>query len=291
MNAFQKAWRGEERLWKVWWLGGCGLAILEYCWGRTIVRGLYCAAPGGPHGDAQFAYLLATTPILFLWTAQWRCAFNVTWRPWGYLARIVLPISVVISSLSLLHGFALLNDDPAAWAIERSTPRPSASAGQSSPPVAVQTPQYLPYHAPEVTAAEPPAPAAPAQPYVAETPRYPTANDWQAAPTAAVPEQRAMPPLLGRTSASTQIAEESGVGEVAFQRLPNSAILKLTDQINGCRGGRYFYEEAGDGLTSRDGCWAARAPSIIIEYRGGDTFQYPLDSFVAVSYVFSALTQ
>ncbi len=80
--------KGEERLWKPYWLGGFVGAI---CW--QILAFL-----------AEFAGLFVWILVIVLsvfyqfWIlpAIWRCAFNVDSKVWGYLARV----SVVFAALA-----------------------------------------------------------------------------------------------------------------------------------------------------------------------------------------------
>ncbi|MEX3954162.1 hypothetical protein AB4Y40_41650 [Paraburkholderia sp. EG287B] len=293
MNAIQRAWRGEERLWKVWWLWGYGPAFALYVWVRTVVFGLYRAAPGGVHGDAVFAYLLGGVSVtVFIGVTTWRCAFNVEWRQWGYFARVATVIGICYVAAVIPHNLALLQDDPAAWAIETGTSPSSLDAGQPSEPAIVQMPQNIPAPASEVVA---PAPTVPTQPDVTPNLVFPEKKVAPRAPAPVVPAQpiqRALPPLLSPPTPAPQSAQESGeVGEIAYRHVGNEPSLKLTDQVGACRGGHYFWEDAADGLSSRDGCWAACGSVIVIEYRGGYTVQYPVESFVAVSDVFSTFTQ
>lgn len=83
-----RGWRGEERLWKVTWLGYVGgafvLAVLAY--GLVVFLG----------GAAKYAFGLSVI-ALNVWglVAMWRCAGNVNWRGWFYLGRTIVIASLV----------------------------------------------------------------------------------------------------------------------------------------------------------------------------------------------------
>jgi len=106
-NAFQRAWRGQERLWKIYWgylfLGSAILMI-----GSTIVVPFVATIP-------FLGRILATTPVLAIpvyWAlvtvCMWRCAFNCGWRGWGiiavgqmFLAWIGILLNVIAALLHL----------------------------------------------------------------------------------------------------------------------------------------------------------------------------------------------
>jgi hypothetical protein len=82
------AFRGEEKLWKVWWLAGIPLACMT---GALViaaerVRGLGTWAWGW--GDACDAMRLLVYLVWFM--LAWRCSKNVQIPVWTPLARVVL---------------------------------------------------------------------------------------------------------------------------------------------------------------------------------------------------------
>ena len=85
---FSKAWRGEERLWKVWWL--IGLLLLIPIGTITIIARL----PELP--VAVFITLLVTQVVLyFAWFRMaWTCAKNVNHIGWMYAARVVVVLKL-----------------------------------------------------------------------------------------------------------------------------------------------------------------------------------------------------
>jgi len=92
-----RAFQGEERLWKVWWLAGIPVA-----WATSALvvaaehlRGLGAWAWGW--GDAcDVARLL----IYLAWfRLAWRCSSNVESPVWTPLARVVLSAGLVLSAM------------------------------------------------------------------------------------------------------------------------------------------------------------------------------------------------
>ncbi len=85
---FIGAWTyGEERLWKPFWLGGLVGGII---WSIIIA----IAELGGVYVTLLFQILYLIYSIWIL-VCVWRCAFNVDWVGWGYIARALTILSVV----------------------------------------------------------------------------------------------------------------------------------------------------------------------------------------------------
>jgi hypothetical protein len=85
-------WRGEEQLWVVW--------LYNWTFG-TLFR---MASP--PLLESQSTAIVATVLALglalsvYIGVSLWRCAFNVGWRPAGYIVRalvIAMPLLLVAS--------------------------------------------------------------------------------------------------------------------------------------------------------------------------------------------------
>jgi hypothetical protein len=104
MSFIKRSWRGEEKLWRVFWLYGVllGIAIsIVY----AIIKGLLDL--GWPMVVAAMAFYAVYQ--FWLLVSQWRCAWNVNWRGWGYIARFL----VVLGFLGWIFGVAavLLSKD------------------------------------------------------------------------------------------------------------------------------------------------------------------------------------
>ena len=95
-NLVLRIWRGEERLWKVYWLvailGGWALATLVGAMVRT-----------------GFLYDLLGLALLVIFAGYcavgvWRCAFNVQRMIWGYAARAIIAVSLVYFVVAIVQG-------------------------------------------------------------------------------------------------------------------------------------------------------------------------------------------
>jgi hypothetical protein len=94
-----KAWRGQERLWKVWWLLGVPLHVVWW----TLYIDLWLS------GLAPESFLLITVwvwPVLralliayaalyLAWCfVAWRCAGNAGRRIWSIAARVLIGVGL-----------------------------------------------------------------------------------------------------------------------------------------------------------------------------------------------------
>jgi predicted ferric reductase len=91
---------GERPLWKAFWFlfGG----------GYVMLLGLNGAMLGAFHGSAAFETIRTSLALLFVafvlacMTAVWRCARNVGWPGWTWIARIVM-VYVMFVTLRSTH--------------------------------------------------------------------------------------------------------------------------------------------------------------------------------------------
>jgi hypothetical protein len=98
MNFFKQGWLGKEKLWKVTWLGYIGLIIVVVLLTISMV---------GTVGDNAMLFMTPVVLVVNIWgiVAMWRCAPNVNWRGWMYIARVL----VVLTAVGwLLEGAGLL---------------------------------------------------------------------------------------------------------------------------------------------------------------------------------------
>ena len=94
----QRCFHGQAALWKVYWLAGvAGSWVIA-----TIVINLI-------HFDL-FPPLLGIVVMLAygIWVgiSIWRCAFNTSWKGWGYAARAVIVFTAVLAIVELIRGVA-----------------------------------------------------------------------------------------------------------------------------------------------------------------------------------------
>jgi|GEM_PF-1807145 len=92
----RSAWAGEVRLWKAFWLYFVLLLNLG-----VLVVGYVVGTFGLPY----LAVWIVMAPVM-VWAAVsvWRCAFNARWRGWGYLARIVVVVQMLLAGIHIISG-------------------------------------------------------------------------------------------------------------------------------------------------------------------------------------------
>ncbi len=79
-------WLGEEKLWKAYWLIGGGWLF------TVLVENLVDLGWLG-----QISRLLLLVGYsLYLAVSIWRCALNTAWKSWGYAARGVILLSLLL---------------------------------------------------------------------------------------------------------------------------------------------------------------------------------------------------
>ena len=115
-NFIIRGWKGEEKLWKVFWLYGFLLCPLLSLIGILLFS--VCLALKH-NGDIQFFYhylsnesclsymsdiaSLILLPVTILWTtvATWRCAPNCTYAFFKYIARLITILGIMSCILIL----------------------------------------------------------------------------------------------------------------------------------------------------------------------------------------------
>lgn len=93
-----QAWRGKERCWKVFWIYGVLVGII---WRLLLAQLDNIPAASIAVGIAHFVY------IIWLLVSQYRCAFNLDWKFWGYIVRILVLAVPVMLVVGLLLGGVL----------------------------------------------------------------------------------------------------------------------------------------------------------------------------------------
>ncbi len=105
----KSAWRGEAKLWHVFWLAGLAIKFTVFALDYLMFRS---------GGDLFAALLFMTASIggsIFWWVSVWRCAYNVSWRPWGHISRGVVIFQIVIASIvTFWLGGAIMNSSTVA---------------------------------------------------------------------------------------------------------------------------------------------------------------------------------
>lgn len=88
MDWMKRAWSGEERLWKVFWIYGFVFNLILAIIG--VVIGLFL----GPVGTKAFS-VITFAYFVFIAVSEWRCAFNANWRGWGYVVRVLVILGAI----------------------------------------------------------------------------------------------------------------------------------------------------------------------------------------------------
>lgn len=105
MQWIGRAWRGEERLWKVCWLYGPLVGII-------LIAASTFAKSTESKNVILFYYVVHTVLLIWFMVAQWRCAFNADWRIWGYIIRVLTVLSAigfVLSTLMSVIGLSIID--------------------------------------------------------------------------------------------------------------------------------------------------------------------------------------
>ena len=94
MEFIKSAWRGEERLWKVWWIWGVVISIVL----TTVLLFVL--------GDFNYPTRFVILPYIIWWlVAAWRCSPNVDTKVWGILAKVFIVLGAIGELLSLAGMF------------------------------------------------------------------------------------------------------------------------------------------------------------------------------------------
>ncbi len=104
MSSLSKAWRGEERLWKVFWIYGViGTIVLLVL--LSIVNSIF----GSTIAIVYALIIVAYT--LWLTVAEWRCAFQTDWKIWGYVVRILIVLNLIGLVSGIIFGVIFGSSD------------------------------------------------------------------------------------------------------------------------------------------------------------------------------------
>ena len=85
---------GQEQLGKVFWLfyivGTIGITYVGW-----MIFGLIAILMDMEFIILIFFFLVALPYFIWATCSVWNCAFNVGWKPWGYIARVVVVVFFV----------------------------------------------------------------------------------------------------------------------------------------------------------------------------------------------------
>ena len=93
MEPIARAWRGQERLWKVFWL-------YNFLLGSAVIAAID-AVPAEQVVLVIFILVTALAWAVWVGVSLWRCAFNSSWRGWGYIARGLVVLSVFLVCIGI----------------------------------------------------------------------------------------------------------------------------------------------------------------------------------------------
>ena len=96
MGEIKKAWLGDEKLWKVFW-------IYNFLLGGFLNIGIDQI---DKLGESFFWVFVVVYLVWAIWVlgSLWRCAFNASWKGWGYIIRGIVVLCVVVIVLAIF-GF------------------------------------------------------------------------------------------------------------------------------------------------------------------------------------------
>lgn len=95
----KNAWKGEAKLWKVFWLMGLLIAVLTVILMMVLTPLLFIS----PYAYIGIYIVWTFLAQGFILIADWRCAFNCGWKGWGYIVRTL----VVLGAIGTLASLAM----------------------------------------------------------------------------------------------------------------------------------------------------------------------------------------
>ena len=110
MTFLKRAWKGEAKLWQIFWAGLLLPQVVGFLIG--VITGFYIAGSGTDKSTAQSVVRGALTSLpwvigmcvyyVLVSIMVWRCSFNVkSGRGWGYAARVVIILFTTIMILNV----------------------------------------------------------------------------------------------------------------------------------------------------------------------------------------------
>lgn len=103
MDFLKRPWKGESKLWLVFWVYGIAFSIAFKLASFVIL----VAQP------AIWPVIVAFALVYTLWwyVSLWRCAFNTRWKFFGYLARIWVIVAPLLVILSFVFNGVLMGQE------------------------------------------------------------------------------------------------------------------------------------------------------------------------------------
>ena len=100
MEGIKSAWNGKDKLSLVFWayfvLGQFGMALF-----LVAITGLSTAF-GAEFFGSVIGFIVVIPFVTWATWSVWACAYNVKWRPWGYVARAIVVFVVIEKCYTLV---------------------------------------------------------------------------------------------------------------------------------------------------------------------------------------------
>lgn len=104
MNFLRRAWVGEERLWKVWWLLGMPLNVVTAVFSVWAEEPSVAATPASALVTLVGFFVIAAA--YFAWcNMAWSCAKNVDNKAWTNIVKVFIVLGLLRFALELIKGF------------------------------------------------------------------------------------------------------------------------------------------------------------------------------------------
>ena len=151
MEMLKRAWAGEERLWKVWWLIGAPLYIFNNLI-VALVESYILSDPLGANKALVFGTLAVVGVEWLAWVrAVLRCAPNVNNQFWRRASRVCL-VGFILMNLLMGRQSSKEFSDKLSDATMRQLAADNAPSAPPSPLPAEPAPAPVPAPEPQVTA-------------------------------------------------------------------------------------------------------------------------------------------
>lgn len=116
MGFVKRAWKGETKLWIVFWLFGVAVTTVGFI-AFGLLMGILLGVlsmTGAPLIVVKvLGILVIIIPVIYyIWNAVslWRCAWNAKLKIWGYIVRVLVVLGVVSTIWSIASAYMMRDD-------------------------------------------------------------------------------------------------------------------------------------------------------------------------------------